>query len=158
MNNYNLKLWIHADSLLIIMMAWDSGNQDIFPGTEAVTHSDNPGIQSWVNRDFLNFKLNWVCTFFWVSGCHTIPTDRPALFFFSSANDILKIFENIEVHLQVMVLVEVCSKNLLSWNLARELWVESYTLFSYIPSHAPTPTVRSAPIEKIGRKTALLLK
>jgi hypothetical protein len=35
-----------ADSLLIIMLAWDSGNQDIFPGTETVTHSDNPGIQS----------------------------------------------------------------------------------------------------------------
>jgi hypothetical protein len=33
---------IHADSLL------DSGNQDILPGTDAVTHSENPGISIWI--------------------------------------------------------------------------------------------------------------
>ena len=36
-------------------------------------------------------------------------------------------------NLQVTVLVEVCSKNLLTGNVAREVWVELYTLFYYIP-------------------------
>jgi hypothetical protein len=33
---------IHADSLL------DSGNQNILPGIDAVTHSENPGISIWI--------------------------------------------------------------------------------------------------------------